>query len=329
MRILALGAALLTAALLATAARADGLPVVNVDAGLSGVGTADAQGRFVAVPVHGDTLVALVGAQGVGRHALLAGRWTIPAVAYDGSAAGLSGDGTTLVVIRPRRTFPQARTTLALVDTQSLRARPLVLRGDFSLDAVSPDGRSVYLIQYTSRRDPSRYAVRRYDVTQRRLAPAPVIDPNEKGEAMRGIPLSRATSSDGRWAYTLYDGGGGAPFVHALDTAKATARCIDLDELAISDVNQFRLRLRGRTLSVTDRGTPALLVDTRTFAVHEPTAPAAQAAPAEAQAGDGGGWWSSAGTGAALAAVLALAVLRRRPRLPRPWRSRSSSTPSP
>ena len=39
-------------------------------------------------------------------------------------------------------------------------------------------------------------------------------------------------SPDGRWAYTLYDGNGKTPFIHALDTSRSTARCIDLDALA-------------------------------------------------------------------------------------------------
>ena len=46
---------------------------------------------------------------------------------------------------------------------------------------------------------------------------------------MRGQPLTRATSPDGRWAYTLYDGAGKEPFIHALDTSTRSARCIDLD----------------------------------------------------------------------------------------------------
>ena len=59
---------------------------------------------------------------------------------------------------------------------------------------------------------------------------------------MRGQPLSRAMSPDGRWAYTLYDGNGETPFVHALDTSRATARCIDLDAIG-GDENLWRLRL--------------------------------------------------------------------------------------
>src|SRR6186997_3115922 len=72
---------------------------------------------------------------------LLRGRLTITAVAYDGSASGLSSDGRTLVLIAPRRQFPRARTQLAVVDVPRLSRRATIdLRGDFSFDAISPRG---------------------------------------------------------------------------------------------------------------------------------------------------------------------------------------------
>ena len=41
--------------------------------------------------------------------------------------------------------------------------------------------------------------------------PEPIIDPPELDEAMRGMPITRAASPDGRFAYTLYDGAGEHP----------------------------------------------------------------------------------------------------------------------
>ena len=86
---------------------------------------------------------------------------------------------------------------------------------------------------------------------------------------MRGNPLSRATSVDGRWAYTLYDGGGAQPFVHALDTANATARCIDLDGLALGSSRGSRLSMAddGRVVHVNDGRNSLLAMSTQTFAV--------------------------------------------------------------
>jgi len=104
------------------------------------------------------------------------------------------------------------------------------------------------------------------------------VDPREHDEAMRGAPLSRATSPDGRWAYTLYDGAGGAPFVHALDTSKRRARCIDLPMLAgRQDLSQLRLTAtsRGAGLEIGTAGRPLALVDARTFRVTVPIEPVA------------------------------------------------------
>ena len=205
---------------------------------------------------------------------LLPGRFTIPAVAYDGSANGLSGDGHTLVLIEPRAGFPRTETRLAVLDTRPLRWRTTItLHGDFSFDAVSPDGSSLYLIQYTSALDPTKYNVRVYDLDSSRLVKAPIVDPHERGEKMRGQPLTRAMSSNGRWAYTLYDGAGKAPFVHALDTRNRTARCIDLDALAGTDLTRLGLKLDTRRglLIVTLGARPALNVDLASFKVRPPS----------------------------------------------------------
>ncbi len=89
---------------------------------------------------------------------------------------------------------------------------------------------------------------------------------------MRGRPLTRASSADGRWAYTLYDGAGKTPFVHALDTSRRSAHCIDLEMLAGIDLSGLHLRLNGvaGTLTVTNNRRPVAVVDTRSFQAHVP-----------------------------------------------------------
>src|SRR5580765_240472 len=270
------GAILVGSSLGASAARADGLPVLGVDVGATGVASPSGQARYVTIPAGADTVVARLDAQGgrIGASLLLPGTFTIPAVAYDGSASGLSGDGRTLVRIEPRASFPRAETRLAVPHTRPLLWRTTItLPGDFSFDAVSPDGSSLYLIQYTSALDPTKYNVRVYDLDSSRLVKAPIVDPHERGEKMRGQPLTRATSSDGRWAYTLYDGAGKAPFVHALDTSNRTARCIDLDALAGTDLARLGLRsdTRRGLLIVTRGARPALNVDLASFQVRPPS----------------------------------------------------------
>lgn len=271
-----LGAILIAASLGGRAARADGLPVLGVDVGATGVVTPTGHARYVTMAAGANTVVARVRRQGgrIAASLLVPGTFTIPAVAYDGSASGLSGDDRTLVLIEPRIGFPRPETRLAVIDTQPLRVlRIVTLHGDFSFDAVSPDGSSLYLIQYTSALDPTRYNVRVYDLDTDRLVKAPVVDPHEKGEKMRGQPLTRATSPDGRWAYTLYDGAGKAPFVHALDTSTRSARCIDLDALVGTDLAHLGLKLDSRhgLLIVTRAARPTLNVDLSTLQVRLPS----------------------------------------------------------
>ena len=317
---------LVLGAVLAADARADGLPVEGVDASLSGVsGTDPGEPRYVTLPAEKGTVVAAVDAVGgrVLRSRFLPGRFTVPVVAYDGSASGLSADGRTLVLIRPRIAFPRRTTTFAVVATQSLRPRRIfTLDDDYSFDALSPDGRWLYLVEYLSRRDPTHYLVRLYDLDRGRLLPKPIIDPREVGDVMRGMPVTRASSPDGRFAYTLYDGAGRHPFVHALDTVGRTARCIDLHGLTgyefLSEL-QLDVSPGGGTLSVMPpRGASALfLIDTRTDEVTEPAVP--EAPPRSATTpDDGGSLWLGLVGGILLAALVLLGVQRLLKRLLRP-----------
>jgi hypothetical protein len=132
-----------------------------------------------------------------------------------------------------------------LLDARTLQVRrTITLHGDFSFDAISPHGKTMFLINYTSPNDPTRYSVRAYDLRAGTLVPGAIQDPAERSDKMRGSPITRLESADGRWAYTLYDGAGGTPFVHALDTADLHARCIDLPMLA-GRRDLWTLRLSG------------------------------------------------------------------------------------
>jgi len=270
----ALALALVAAGVLASSAAADGLPVLGIDVGAQGVTTVTGPDRYVTIPDGARTLVERTARTGgaVLGVSWLRGNFTIPAVAYDSSASGLSADGRHLVLIEPRRAFPRAETTFALLDASRLRlTRVITLRGDFSFDAISPHGATMFLINYTSPTDPTRYAVRAYDLRAGRLLAEPVVDPREHGDEMRGRPLTRTMSLDGRWAYTLYDGGGTKPFLHALDTVGRTAHCIDLPALAgRRDLWQLRLTRTQAGLRVGD----VLEVSTTDFAIRSPRAAA-------------------------------------------------------
>jgi hypothetical protein len=246
---------------------ADGLPIADTGAPAL-IGGDDGNGRLVALPAKGGTVVARIGGS-VYSSRFLEGRYTVPVVALDRTAAGLSTDGSTLVLINPRRTFPRERTSFVVLDARSLRARRhIVLDGDFSFDALSPDGTRMFLIHYLSRRDPTRYEVRALDVASGKLLPTPIVDTSEPDERMAGFPVTRETTADGRWAYTLYDGAGEEPFVHALDTVDGEAHCIDLAMLSgRQDLYDLRLGLGpgGRGLAVMDGGEKLTVVDTSDF----------------------------------------------------------------
>jgi hypothetical protein len=292
----ALTAALGLLVLAPVAAAADGLPVTGVD-GSDGVAASGGAYRYVTFPGGGQTIVARLRTDGgsVARYRAIDGRFTVPAVALDGSGSGLSTDERTLVLIRPRAGLAQKRTRLAVVDARRLTiARRITLAGDFSFDALSPDGKTAYLVQYLSlsRRnfDPTNYKVRSLDTATGKLDPAPIVDPREPDEKMGGLPITREMSPDTRWAYTLYSGGE-HPFIHALDTSGRTARCIDLDALTGRD-DLFQLRLRtaggGRRLEVVKGTAPVQVVDTRTFVVSEPRPAAKPSLRPSPQHDDGG-----------------------------------------
>ncbi|MEA2422292.1 MAG: hypothetical protein QOF55_1391 [Thermoleophilaceae bacterium] len=312
-----------TALLLPASASADGLPLPVDDAGPSGVLSPDGGSRYVTVPAGRNTVVERVDSTGgrIAASALLRGKFTIPVVALDGTAAGLSHDGSTLVLIRPRAGFPRARTTLAILAAARLRTRRiLTLRGDFSFDALAPDGATTFLVNYVAPNDPTRYRVRALDSGSGRLLPRPVVDPHERGDAMRGYPITRVASPDGRWHYTLYDGAGKLPFVHALDTQQRRAKCIDLEAFP-GNVDPYELHLGmsggGRTLVVATSAGALETIDTTSFRVTPaaPARPAATSAGSHGGSGSGGGVWAAAiGLGLIAAGGLALGVRRRRGR---------------
>jgi hypothetical protein len=275
-RVLAL-ALLTTFVFIPASARADGLPVIDENLAWYGASTPPVNEiRYMTFPAGKGTVLAQMDTTSgqVLNSRMLPTRWSVPLVAYDLSTSGLSADGTTLVLIEPRRAFPRKDTTFTVIGPRSLRTRnTFTLQGDFSFDALSPNGRWLYLVEYVAARDPFRYLVRLYDLERHRLRREPIIDPREVGDVMRGMPLSRGYSPDGRFAYTLYDGAGEHPFIHALDTVERSARCIDLHSLmGFQRLGELKLDVSpdGGTIAVALDGEPVALVDTESNEVTDP-----------------------------------------------------------
>ena len=305
-------AAVMLAAALAPAARADGGPLFSDSGGWRGI-LAPTGYRYVTIDERNvNLLVRIAPDLHVATERPLPGRYTIPAVAIDRTTAGLTADGKMLVLMEPRLRFGRKHTRFLLMSLPGMHVRAAVtLDGDFTFDAMAPDGSVLYFIQYLSKSDPTRYQVRAFDTTAGKLVRQPIVDRSEPDEQMRGYPVSRAMSADGRFAYTLYDGGGDTPFVHVLDTERGEAHCVDLDALAgRQDIYGFRLR-RGAagSIDVELRGRPVLTLDASTFAVRTAT----EAAPS---GGARETWVATAAGAAALLLLLGVMtfVLRRRRR---------------
>ena len=292
-------------------AASDGLPLPSSITPKNGVQGADGT-RYITRPSDGTTVVRQLGSSGSVQAATVNGQWWIPAVTAKGAPGGLSADGSTLVLVKSGSRVPHAPTRLLVLNARNLVvAQRLTLHGAFSFDAISPNGSKLYFIEYLSAHDPTRYAVRAYDRRAGQMLRDPIVDPNEHAGEMRGYPILRRTSPDGRWDYTFY-GLGDKPFVHALDTSKGRAVCIDLDGL-VKPANVYITRMAmssdGQELTLLTNGKPVAVIDSDTLKARDPSVPV----PPSDDGGDGFPWIAVAvAVGAALIAGSAITVMRRR-----------------
>ena len=266
-------AALVASAALAAVASAAGPapPPVMGEPGIPVAGGAHVV--TIAGPNASSTRVWLVRDRGgtMIRKRVLTGKLGVPAVTFNGVAEGTWARGRRLV-LSSSVYDDQSRTRFTVIDTRTLRAlKTIVLRGAFAFDALSPDGRRLYLLQFPQGLDSGiRYVVRSLNIRTGQLEPGAIVDRTERDEEMNGIAMYRAWSPDRTWAYTLYNGGASHAFIHALDTRTRTARCIDLPwkggAQTILEQAQLTVKPRALTLVGLD-GHPLATVDTKTFAV--------------------------------------------------------------
>jgi hypothetical protein len=228
--------------------------------------------RYVTSRADGATTVRALRGSKVLARTTVDGPFGIPAVTINGRAGGLSPNGRLLVLAEPPNYEGlRARSSFVLLATKPLAVRDtIVLPGEFGFDALSPDGRTLFLLRHGSSTDLNAYEVRAYDLRAGKLLHRVIV---AKGESatMRGYPAQRATTKSGAWVYTLYSRQRGAPFIHALNTLRRSAVCIDLPwrDATFSDAFQatFRLSPDERTLVVRSNGRTVATVDTRTFRV--------------------------------------------------------------
>ena len=223
--------------------------------GSPGVLSRDGTLRFGAYDAPGPTTVLATVNPSDGtrlKSSSLSGSFGIPMLTYNGVSGGLSHDGKTLIL---QSVGVPPKTQFTIVGTDDLAVRDTItLNGLFGYDALSPDAKTLYLIQRKASDDLDHYVVRAYDLEEHTLLPGRIADRKQKSWVMQGRATARATSADGRWVYTLYQNPGGYPFVHALDTVKGVAHCVgipwpatDPNQLA---VNNMRLSIAGQKLKV-------------------------------------------------------------------------------
>ena len=241
---------------LVPSALADGF-MPAADQNGAGVLALDGKSRYVAVGIVGTPRTFLTRISTKDGSVLtsvpLLGTWGTPQITYTGtSGEGLSSDGKTLVLADISSVYPRTASRFMILDARTLRMRDAIyLKGDFEFDAISPNGRRLYLIQHTNVLDQSRYVVRAYDVPSNTLRTGRVADPTQKSWVMEGYPVSRVISPDGRWVYTLYGNPKGFPFVHALDTVRGVAHCVGLPwRGSYTAVYNLRLTLHHGSLAV-------------------------------------------------------------------------------
>ena len=194
--------------------------------GGAGLPSLDGSLNFVTLKTGPDTRIAAIdaAAKTTAMSRTVAGSYGIAQLTQNGLAGGLFRDGSAFVL---QSTGLNPTSRFMIVGAKDLVPRTTIsLKGIFGFDALSPDGSKLYLIQHTSTQDVEHYIVRAYDLKARKLLPGRVADKAQRSWVMQGWAVDRATSSSGRWVYTLYANPGGYPFVHALDTVRGVAHCI-------------------------------------------------------------------------------------------------------
>jgi hypothetical protein len=222
--------------------------------GGGGLPNLDGSVRYVAQTASGAStrINALSAASGeAAASVVLPGEYGIATLTQSGLTGGLFQDGSAFVA---QSLGLKSTSSFVVIGTKDLvPIQTIKLKGTFGFDALSPDGSKLYLIQHTSTQDIQHYIVRAYNLKTHKLMKGRVADKAQKSWVMQGWAVDRVTTSDGRWAYTLYTNPGGYPFVHALDTVRGVAHCIGVPWRG--DQNEswdMRLALKddGRSLAV-------------------------------------------------------------------------------
>ena len=159
------------------------------------------------------------------RSVLVAGRWAMPS-SYGAAPNGFSTDGSWLVLAAPQTNDGGVTTSaFAVIDTgRATVARTVTATGDHTFDAISADGRSLYVVEHLGA--PAQYRVRVAGGGGSALSVAPIVDLKVAAPQMNGIYHSSVALPNGTWNYGLYFSPTKGAFIHALNTSQLYAQCI-------------------------------------------------------------------------------------------------------
>jgi hypothetical protein len=261
------------AALFAVPAALAGYPSTFAMQGGVGVVSRDGETHFAAMRFGADTRIVASGSKTLER--TIAGSFGIPTLRDNLPGLSMFRSGTKFMLQSLAGDPRVVKTTsFRTVRTADLKVLDTIrLKGVWSFDALSPNGRWLYLTQHRSIDNLMEYVVRAYDLRAGRLVPGRIADRTQTGWVMHGWPAARTESRDGRFVYTLYGNPNGFPFVHALDTMKRQAHCIGIawqggDQ---GPLMQFSLRVEGGKLLVeNETGGVYRSIDRTTYAVRAP-----------------------------------------------------------
>lgn len=153
------------------------------------------------------------------------GRWSVPS-AYGPAPSGLSANAKWMVLVAPPHATGAAMVNrFAIVDLIGQKLdRTVTAPGDVSFDAVSDDGRNLYLVEHLV--PAPHYAVRVASFNGAGLQ-AGIIGQikTAEPEVMNGV-YHASVAVGGSWFLSLYSNPGRGPFIHALNTTQLYAQCI-------------------------------------------------------------------------------------------------------
>jgi hypothetical protein len=171
------------------------------------------------------------------------GRWLLPTVGLDPIPQGVSADRSTIVLVEADAEHgaagaDRAISRFAVVDARlalGYEPRIIELKGAFDFDALSPDGKLLYVAEQVVGPLNGRYQVRVVETGTGKLRDAIIVDKRNIDAQMAGWPVDQERRTDGM-VMTLYRGAE-YPFVHALSSIDAWAVCIGLPTRGFDDVD--------------------------------------------------------------------------------------------